>query len=120
MSKQTRKASLAESLVNVAVGYCLSVAVTAVVLPWMFAIYIPLASNLEIGMIFTLISIARSFALTTTCLNNHHAPRTKLTTSNHHSFKRPSSSRLAISQITRPASISVEPVYQIFTPVAEM
>jgi hypothetical protein len=59
--KQTRKASLAESLVNVAVGYCLSVAVTAVVLGC--AIYIPLASNLAIGLIFTVVSIARSFAL---------------------------------------------------------
>jgi hypothetical protein len=61
--KQTRKASLAESFVNVAVGYGLSVATTAVVLPLFFAIYIPLGSNLEIGLIFTIISIARSFVL---------------------------------------------------------
>jgi hypothetical protein len=61
--KQTRAASLAESLLNVAVGYGLSVAATAIVLPWLFAIYIPLASNLVIGLIFTVISIARSFAL---------------------------------------------------------
>ena len=40
-----------------------SVATTAIVLPWMFGIYIPLASNLAIGLIFTVVSIARSFAL---------------------------------------------------------
>ena len=61
--RQTRKASLAESLMNVAVGYVLSVAITAIVLPVLFGIYIPLASNLAIGLIFTVASIARSFAL---------------------------------------------------------
>ena len=53
MSKRTRKASLAEWLMNVAVGYGLSVATTAIVLPWLFGIYIPLSSNLAIGLIFT-------------------------------------------------------------------
>jgi hypothetical protein len=61
--KQTRVASLAESLANVLTGYWLSVGITAVVLPWLFGIYIPLASNLVIGLIFTVVSIARSFAL---------------------------------------------------------
>jgi hypothetical protein len=61
--KQTRKASLAESLMNLAVGYGLSVATTAVVLPWFFGIYIPLSSNLAIGLIFTAVSIGRSFAV---------------------------------------------------------
>jgi hypothetical protein len=61
--KQTRAASFAESIVNVVVGYGLSVAITAAVLPWLFGIVIPFASNLAIGVIFTAISIARSFAL---------------------------------------------------------
>jgi hypothetical protein len=62
--KQTRAASLAESLVNVAVGgYVLAVGVTATVLPWLFGIFIPLSSNLAIGLLFTVVSIARSFAL---------------------------------------------------------
>ena len=55
--KQTRKASLAESLANVLVGYWLSVGITAVVLPWWFEIDIPLSSNLAIGLIFTLVLI---------------------------------------------------------------
>jgi hypothetical protein len=61
--KQTRAASLAESLMNVGVGYGLSVATTAVVLPWLFGINIPLSSNLAIGLIFTAVSIGRSFAV---------------------------------------------------------
>jgi len=61
--KQTRKASLVESLANVGIGYALSVAVTAVVLPWAFGVYIPIGANLAIGLIFTVVSIARSFAL---------------------------------------------------------
>jgi hypothetical protein len=32
-------------------------------LPWLFEIEIPISSNLAIGLIFTVISIARSFAL---------------------------------------------------------
>jgi hypothetical protein len=61
--KQTRAASLAESLANVLIGYGLSVATTAVVLPWLFAIYIPIGANLAIGVVFTVVSIARSFAI---------------------------------------------------------
>ena len=45
------------------VGYGLSTATTAIVLPWLFEIFIPLASNLAIGLIFTVVLIARSFAL---------------------------------------------------------
>jgi hypothetical protein len=60
--KQTRKASLVESLVNVAVGYSLGVAVQLVVLP-LFGVRISLAANAAIGVVFSIISIARSFAL---------------------------------------------------------
>ena len=45
------------------VGYGLSVAVTAAVLPLAFGICIPIGANLEIGLLFTVVSIARSFAL---------------------------------------------------------
>ena len=60
--KQTRKASLAESLMNVAFGYGIALASQIVVFPW-FGISIPLSSNIAIGLIFTAVSIGRSFAL---------------------------------------------------------
>jgi hypothetical protein len=60
--KQTRKASLAESLMNVAIGYGVALASQIIVFPW-FGIIIPLSSNILIGIIFTVVSIGRSFAL---------------------------------------------------------
>ena len=60
--KQTRKASFAESLMNVAIGYGIALASQIIVFP-MFGIHIPLSSNIGIGVIFTVVSIGRSFAL---------------------------------------------------------
>jgi hypothetical protein len=60
--KQTRKASFAESLMNVAIGYGVALASQIIVFPW-FGIHIPLVDNIAIGLIFTVISIGRSFAL---------------------------------------------------------
>lgn len=60
--KQTRTASIAESLMNVAIGYGIALLSQIIVFPW-FGIHIPLASNIAIGLIFTAVSIARSFAL---------------------------------------------------------
>jgi hypothetical protein len=62
VTKQTRKASLAESLMNVAIGYGIALASQIVVFPW-FGINVPFSSNLTIGLIFTVVSIMRSFAL---------------------------------------------------------
>ena len=62
MTGQSRKMSLAESLVNVAIGYGIAVAAQVIVFPW-FGIVIPLHKNLAIGAIFTVISITRSYAL---------------------------------------------------------
>jgi len=60
--KQTRKTSFAESLLNVAIGYGIALSSQIVVFP-MFEINIPLSSSAAIGLIFTAISIARSFAV---------------------------------------------------------
>ena len=59
---QSRRMSLAESLTNVAVGFGLAVATQVVIFPW-FGMEVDLSDNLTIGLIFTVISIARSFAL---------------------------------------------------------
>lgn len=60
--KQTRKGSLAETLLNTALGYGVAVTAQAIVFPW-FGIHAPLSTNLMIGAVFTVVSIARGFVL---------------------------------------------------------
>ena len=60
--KQTKLMSFVESLGNVAIGYGIAVGTQIIIFPW-FGIYIPMADNFVIGGIFTVVSIARSFAL---------------------------------------------------------
>lgn len=59
---QTRKGSLIEVLINVAVGYFIAVAAQVMILPW-FGINITLSLNILIGLCFTVVSIARGYAL---------------------------------------------------------
>lgn len=61
-TKQTRKASLAESLLNVAIGYGVALASQVLVFP-LFGIHIGLGTNVAIGAIFTVISIVRSYVI---------------------------------------------------------
>jgi hypothetical protein len=60
--KQTRRASLIESVINTAVGFFINVAAQAAFFP-LFGIYIPLHTNLSIAVIFTCISIIRGFVM---------------------------------------------------------
>lgn len=59
---QSRSMSLVESCVNVAVGYGVAVAAQVAIFP-MFGIRVSLTDNLLIGVAFTLVSLARSYAL---------------------------------------------------------
>jgi hypothetical protein len=59
---QHRLHSALESAINVLVGYGVAVAAQIVVFPW-FGIHIPLETNLTIGLIFTAVSLVRSYAL---------------------------------------------------------
>ena len=59
---QSRRHSLTEALVNVAVGYWIAVAAQIVVFP-LFGVHISLRQNIEIGVIMTAVSIARSYTL---------------------------------------------------------
>ena len=54
--------SLVESLANVAVGYGIAVATQAVVFP-LFGLHTSLSDDLAIGATFTVVSVARSYAL---------------------------------------------------------
>ncbi len=60
--KQSRLMSLVESLANVLVGYGVAVATQMVVFP-LFGLAVTVAENLLIGLIFTVVSIVRSYAL---------------------------------------------------------
>jgi hypothetical protein len=60
--KQTRAMSLVESIANVVVGYGVAVVTQILIFP-MFVLRTTLAQNLLMGVAFSLISVARSFAL---------------------------------------------------------
>ena len=60
--KQSRLMSLVEAVANVAVGYGVAVITQLVVFPW-FGLPARVLDALAIGGIFTVVSIARSYAL---------------------------------------------------------
>ena len=60
--KQSRVMSLVEAVANVIVGYGVAVATQLLIFP-VFGLHTTLAQNLKLGAVFTLISLARSFAL---------------------------------------------------------
>lgn len=60
--KQSRKASFAETCLSTAIGYVIAVTTQAIVFPW-FGLDVPLSHNLLIGVIFTVVSIARSYGV---------------------------------------------------------
>ena len=60
--KQSRLMSLVESLANVLVGYGVAVITQMLMFP-LFGLVVTVTENLLIGLIFTAVSIVRSYAL---------------------------------------------------------
>lgn len=60
--KQSRRMSLFESITNVMIGYLLSLITQVVVFP-IFQIEVSLADNMAISVIFTVVSLVRSYVL---------------------------------------------------------
>jgi hypothetical protein len=60
--KQSRLMSLVEAVANIVVGYGVAVATQILIFP-VFGLQTTLVQNLKLGGIFSLVSIARSFAL---------------------------------------------------------
>ena len=60
--KQSRLMSLVEAVANVIVGYGVAV-MTQILIFSIFGLHTTLAQNLKMGAMFTMVSIARSFAL---------------------------------------------------------
>lgn len=59
---QSRLMSLVESIANVIVGYGVAVMTQILIFP-IFGLYTTLAQNLQMGLVFTVVSIARSYVL---------------------------------------------------------
>lgn len=59
---QSRLQSFFESFANVVLGYGVALGTQLLIFPW-FGVEIPLASNLVIGVVFTAVSLARSYVL---------------------------------------------------------
>lgn len=62
LSGQSRKASLAEAISNIAVGFGVALVTQLVVFPW-FGLHPKLEENMIIGSIFTAVSLVRSYCL---------------------------------------------------------
>jgi hypothetical protein len=60
--KQSRLMSFVEAISNVVLGYSVAVVTQILIFP-IFGLHTTLAQNLKMGAIFTIVSIARSFAL---------------------------------------------------------
>lgn len=60
--KQSRTMSLVEAIANVIIGYGVAVVTQILIFP-IFGLHTTLAQNLQMGAVFTVVSIARSFAL---------------------------------------------------------
>ena len=60
--KQTRLMSLVESVANVIVGYGVAVGTQILIFP-MFGLHATMTQNLKMGVVFTVVSIARSYVL---------------------------------------------------------
>lgn len=59
---QSRRMSLVEAITKVAVGYVLAVAMQIMVFPW-FDLHPSVGQNLAIGVLFSGLSLVRSYAL---------------------------------------------------------
>ena len=70
---QTPTQSAVESVANVAIGYVVSLAANATILP-LFGIAISLSDNLAIGAIYTAISISRSYCVRR-AFNHYHGAK---------------------------------------------
>ena len=59
---QSKRHSFMEAVLNVFIGYWIAIATQMAVFP-LFGIHIPLEQDLLIGLIFTVVSLVRSYAL---------------------------------------------------------
>jgi hypothetical protein len=63
MTKQTRRMSFVESLSNLFLGFCLSLIINHYGMKFLFGYTLPLMGNLILVIIFSLVSIIRSYGI---------------------------------------------------------
>lgn len=59
---QSRVGSALEAVANVALGYWIAIAAQMAIFP-LFGVHLPLGDNLLIGLLFTVVSLVRGYAL---------------------------------------------------------
>lgn len=59
---QTKASSLKKSAINIAIGYIVALLSQLAIFP-MFGVHLPLHENMLIGVFFTAVSLARSYAI---------------------------------------------------------
>lgn len=59
---QSKTLSLIEACANIVIGYTIAVASQCVIFP-MFGLYVDLQTNMKMGLIFTIVSLVRSYTL---------------------------------------------------------
>lgn len=75
---QSKTASLVEALVNTVIGFGLNYAMGLLILPLYFGHSISAAANFHMGLLYTVISVARSYALRRWFNGRLHALTTRL------------------------------------------
>jgi hypothetical protein len=60
--RQTRMGSFIESLINIAIGYVINFTANMLILP-LIGFHITVTQNLFIGLLYTLVSVARSYVV---------------------------------------------------------
>lgn len=77
--RQTKLGSFYESCINVAIGFAINFAANLVILP-LFGFNITLTDNLYIGLLYTVVSVARSYVVRRWFDARIHAAAQKLAT----------------------------------------
>lgn len=62
MTAQSRRASLLEAALNTAIGYCVAIVAQLAIFP-LFGIYVGATEHALIGLLFTAVSLVRSYVL---------------------------------------------------------
>lgn len=60
---QSRTDSIMEALTNIIIGLAVSFVANMFILPWFLGVTITVATNISIGVAYTLVSFARSYAV---------------------------------------------------------